>query len=130
MSFRKGWILLSLLLLGGVGCSQKPVARIPDVLVGTWTTDAPAYRDRYLKLEPDYVIYGLGEERNPNAQRVARVESEQTGLITMYVIYSTDSQGPHPITLLYDPANGGTVRVKNQKDAIWRRTGATAAQPQ
>jgi hypothetical protein len=129
MLFRKGSLLLSLLLLGCLACSKRPVARIPEVLVGTWTTDAPAYRDRYLKLEQDYVIYGLGEERNPNAQRVTRVESQQTGFITTYVIYSTDAQGPHPMTLSYDPSNG-TVRVKNQKDAVWRRTNATAPQSQ
>jgi len=114
----------SLLLLVCLGCNRAPEATLPAELTGTWTTNAPVYKDRYLKLERDYVIVGLGEERNPNAQRIFNLESERTGPTTTYVIHSTDGEGHHKLTLYYD-SPAGTIRLKDQQDVLWKKTAAT-----
>jgi hypothetical protein len=43
-------------------------------LLGSWTTDEPAYRNRALKLEREYVLIGVGEDVTPTVQKITRVE--------------------------------------------------------
>jgi hypothetical protein len=104
--------LIAFCLLSLAGC-DKQRARVPKELIGSWTTDVPAYRDRALKLEAEYVLIGFGEDVTPTVQRVTQVETLKLDTGNTYTIHSTDKDGPHQITVYFDPKEPTSLFLKN-----------------
>jgi hypothetical protein len=103
---------IAAILLMASGCHQDR-AVLPDELLGSWTTDVPVYRGRSLKLEKEYVLVGFGEDVDPIVQRITKVEVLHDGITNATTIYSADKEGPHQLTVYFEPANGGSLFIKN-----------------
>jgi hypothetical protein len=120
----KELLLTAALIFVLAGCSRKPDNVIPEQLQGHWITDASGYEDRYLQLERDFVLIGINEDDMPSIQRVSRVESAQDGRDTIYTIYSSSPKMDYQISLYFNAANGGELRVKNRQQVLWKRKAA------
>ena len=119
---RKPLVILGLLSLVCAGCNRGGSGMLPPELVGHWTTVSAAYRGRFLELSPTYVIIGAGEQGSPDVQTVDRVDSLPSDGGTEYTIHATTREGLHnQIVLQFDPREGGEIRIKNQKDIVWKR---------
>lgn len=102
-------------------CAKDAPKVIPNQIQGRWVTQAAGYENRYLQLEKDFVLIGVGRDVTPSIQRVYRVESEGNGRQATYRIYSTGYETDDVLTLYFDPANGGEIRLKNQGGLVWKR---------
>ena len=112
---------ISLLLLLSMACNRENPRLLPDKLVGFWTTDALHYEDRFLELDKAYVIIGTGAHEVPIVQAISKVQGDENGSEAAYAIYSTDQQGnAYQMMVLFNPANGGEIRFKNQP-GMWKR---------
>lgn len=112
-------IALACAVMVFTGCNHK-LDHIPDALIGYWTTDAPGYRTRYLKLEKDFVLIGINQDDMPNIQSVRDVECEAGETSTVCTISSINFDGVQSLTLEYNPADGGTIRIRHE-GGIWTR---------
>ncbi len=118
-------IALVIAVLGLSACRTRDGKVVPDQIQGHWVTETPGYEGRYLQLERDFVLIGVGRDETPSIQRVYRVEESGNGRQMTYQIYSTGAETDYTLTVYFDPANGGEIRLKNQGGIVWRRTAAT-----
>ncbi|HEY1264787.1 MAG TPA: hypothetical protein VGF06_14765 [Terriglobales bacterium] len=121
--------LLALCALAIPACTHKPQVTLPAEIQGHWVTKAPGYENRFLQLEPNFVLIGINLDETPSIQKVSRVESRSSGQETIYTIYSTSPDVNYQITLYFNPANGGELRVQNRGQVLWKRQDPASFQP-
>ena len=108
------------LLLTLPGCGFFTRRELPKELHGVWRTNAPGYEDRFLQLQKDFVIFGVGNEKAV-AQHIRKVATLQVGPETLYTVDSEEVGGEaSELNFYYNPTGGGTIRFKNQ-DMVWKR---------
>jgi hypothetical protein len=111
--------IVCLLLLFFVGCEREVV---PQHLMGTWTTSAPGYEDRYLKISAQTIIYGIGDGEEVS-YTIDKIKSKQGNGGIEYTFYYKDVEGgKNSLTVTYRPDSGGTLQIKNSVE-IWEKTG-------
>ena len=91
---------VAICLLAFAAC-DKVQTRLPNELIGSWTTDEPAYRNRAVKLEKDYVLIGFGEDVTPTVQRITKVETLNIDTGIACTIYSCRQRRSAPINRLF-----------------------------
>ena len=115
-------VVIVALLLSLTGCQLFVPRQLPDELVGVWYTDAAAYRDRFLEIHKDAVIFGIGDEKAV-AHRVVKMRKEPAGNETLYTVYSQGNDSEASVlSFYYSPGDGGTIRFKNQS-MVWKKRG-------
>ncbi len=112
-----------LLLFASCLACQQGLLSPPQKLLGLWTTEAPAYADRYLKIEEDQLVFGVASDKPPIVQRIVRVDVRADEERAIYTLHSVDADGEHELVVFYDPADGGTLRIKNLIDVMWKKRG-------
>jgi hypothetical protein len=101
-----------------VGCQS---AKLPNELLGIWRTDAPAYKGRYMKCDPQFVVLGVGEEK-PVPRKVVGITKMAEGVETLYTLKTNEKEeGEYSFSFYYSAADGGTIRFKNQPQLIWKK---------
>ncbi|SRR5258708_1434741 len=116
-----GGLFLGLLLLLPSACDRGPQT-LPGQVLGDWKTDNPRYRDRFLKLEPEQVTFGVGGVATDQSEHVERVRMTPIDKPTNFVIgLRGQDGGSDSIILLFSSDNGGELRLKNQPTIVWRR---------
>jgi len=113
--------VMTALLAAAFGCGSGGDTVMPEELIGTWTTTAPAYADRALRLTRTAVVFGadVGIE---NAHPIQRVISARDHDTLVYTVVYTDLVD-QTIAFYYTPADGGTITLINQRDLQWKRRG-------
>jgi len=101
------------------GCGLGGETVVPYELVGTWKTTAPAYADHVLRLSTTAVVFETETKSGPS-HPVWRVTKESEHGTVLYAINYTDSID-QVFSFYYDPAGGGTIRLKNQPQFQWKR---------
>ena len=114
--------LLLVLLVSSLACDRGTKSS-PKELLGLWTTAAPTYEGRYLKFERDYVLFGVGQDKLPAIQQILKIDVRQDGKQTIYTLHSVDADGAHELVFVYDPSDGGALRIKNQRDVVCKKRG-------
>lgn len=107
----KATSLLAVFLIS-VAC-RNDQGRLPDELVGSWSTENPAYRNRQVKLEKDYVLIGFGEDVTPTVERITKVETLKITTGIACTIFSADKEGSHQLTIFFNPKEPGFLYLKN-----------------
>ena len=93
--------------------------RIPDELIGHWTTTQPGYADRALEFKPDAVIFSFGEQ-GVSVHPVYRVARTNSPSYTGYVIEYVDGDQVSTLSLRYVPSPLQVIRLANQR-FVWRK---------
>ena len=95
----------------------------PD-LIGVWKTEAPNYKDRFFRLEPQTLIIGIDEGRLI-AYRIQSVRESLERFGTLYTVSYWDHREGMASTFAfyYDPV-GEVIRLKNQDRIKWRKEGS------
>lgn len=114
--------LLAMALLLAIGACRRDTDVLPSSVQGTWTTSAPAYSDRYLRLADRTVEFGLGG-RDADLHGIRRVDTEEMvdGSALYTVQYRTDEGDTLSLRFLYRPGDPPTLTLDHQ-DAIWTRS--------
>ncbi len=103
------------------GCQGAKLTSLPDGLLGVWKTSAPKYADRFFELKREAITFGTGEGAS-SAHDILSVEKVPAGKQVLYTIrYATEGGKRSEFSFYYDPANGGTIRFKNQKEMEWKK---------
>ena len=102
------------------GCQSRKNTTVPDHLVGVWKTSAPKYADRNFEITKDRVIFAIGEGK-VDIHPVENIEKIDKGKNILYTISYLIEGQQYRFSLYYDPAHGGVIRFKNQKQITWRK---------
>jgi len=108
-------------LILAIGACRGGVESLPTTVQGTWTTSAPAYTDRYLRLADRTVEFGLGGH-DTDVHAIRRVDAEEMvdGSALYTVQYHSDEGDTLFLRFLYRPGDPATLKLDHQ-DAIWTR---------
>jgi hypothetical protein len=114
-------VTVILMALCGACKSGGGEAALPSEVQGAWVTDDPQYAERLLKFWPSEYVILTGVESQANVQTIDRFERQQSGNGFTLTIYSSNRTGNHEqMGIIYSPANGGELRLRNQKP-VWHR---------
>lgn len=101
-----------------LGC--QPAAPPPE-LIGVWRTDAPAYRDRPLEIQPGWVVFGTGGRASSSfARDGADYELRDDGSVLCTLFYrSADGSRTH-LRLVFAEGPPESLRFENRPE-VWLR---------
>ena len=106
------------LLVLMVGCNS---AKLPEPLIGIWRTENPAYKGKFMKCDPKYVVLGIGDEKVV-PRKVVEITSSVEGKETFYTLKTNEKdEGEYSFSFYYSPEDGGTIRFKNQPQLVWHK---------
>jgi len=101
------------------GCGLGGESMVPDELIGTWKTTAPAYADRVLRLSRTTIVFETAV-KDGAAHPIERVDKAREQGAVLYTIAYEDAVDQE-FSFYYDPAGGGTITLKNQRQVQWKR---------
>lgn len=106
------------------GCRSQPQANLPAELIGTWTTNHPKYAGLYFQVNPGSFAFSTpeGAVEAYTLTKYEPVEStvKRRKMIT-HVLHGTRPDQETHLSLTYDPAGGGTIRLSNRANMVWTR---------
>jgi|GEM_PF-4484197 len=96
--------------------------KVPEEIVGMWTTDASSYEGRYLRINGHYLATKFDVDELPSVQEVDKIKTEQSGPIRDYILFYTDQTGARgQITIEVDSRTKDEMRLGKAKQIVWRR---------
>ena len=98
---------------------------VPDQLIGTWRTSAATHAGSTMEITKDLVVFA--SDRGVDATcRIVRFTTFLERSQTVYQLsYQDQHKNEYQLYLLYDPNDGGIVKLKNQPHVEWKRMGAS-----
>lgn len=129
MKVDKAWIvIIGLMVLSVCQCGRKTTT-VPADLIGVWETTAPDYADRSFEIKADQVLFETGEGKF-DTYPITEIKTEKgrEELKTLYLIcYKNAHRQEYKLFFYYDPANQGTIRLKNQFQIVWTKKALSPA---
>jgi hypothetical protein len=122
---KRGGLILVLMVLTiffGWHCGYEKFA--PNELVGIWETSAAKYADRFLKIDTDTITFGTGGGNFETyaIKKVKKKVSPEEGGILFTIYYEIEEGDVYTFTFYYSPEGEGTIRLKNQRQIVWKKT--------
>jgi hypothetical protein len=104
-----------------LACGRTVEDGVPTDLRGRWVTSEPKYRDRYLEILPDRLIWGIGEFELYN-HPIEKVESQpEASKQTRYWLHYTEAEGyPDALEILLHRSTRLVIRFANRPE-VWIR---------
>jgi hypothetical protein len=111
---------LFLAVIGALRLLPPRTDPLPDALIGVWETWEPEYAGRRFEIKPTSLVLQTGE--GIAAHRVFSIDNVRrgSGANTTWYTITYDDDGT-PQTFVVSAQEGGAVRVKNQRDIVWRK---------
>lgn len=102
-------------------CQYEQKITVPGELVGVWKTMEPKYAGSFFEVTEDKIIIGTveGEKNSSVIKTIGRkaIGSEEIILYTIH--YGNSEEENIKLSILYNPANNGTIRFQNQDRIVW-----------
>ncbi len=112
-------LVLAICLVGlGVACNST---KVPNELQGIWRTDNPDYKGKFIKFDQKYVVLGIGDEKVV-PRKVEEITTSTEGKEKLYTLKTNEKdEGEYSFSFYFNPAEGGTIRFKNQPQLQWKK---------
>jgi hypothetical protein len=115
------FIVTFIVILLFSACQYEQKTTAPDELVGVWKTMEPKYAGSFLEFTENTIIIGTveGEKISRVIKTVGKkaIGSEEIILYTIH--YGNSEEENITLSILYNPANNGTIRFQNQDRIVW-----------
>jgi hypothetical protein len=96
---------------------------VPEVLVGEWTCDLPQYSDRYLKLTPASITFGIGGTSFIKYKILGIEEGEIEGVDSLILNFRDVAGTKFRRAVVIGPS-GETLHFASQPAVVWKRVGS------
>lgn len=94
----------------------------PRVLLGTWVTTTPKYRERSFEIWPTTLIFRTGPgEDDFTAHRIDKVDVAVRSPFTLYTLHYQNQGDPEALTLYFAAGPPATIRFRGRADIVWTR---------
>jgi hypothetical protein len=101
------------------GPPGKGVDHTPTALIGRWTTTAPRYAGRALRLTRDTVVLQTGPGQPPRRGHITSLRTWKEGLVPVLRIVYDAGDGPETMDLLL--VGPDSMRLRNPREVLWTR---------
>lgn len=114
--------LLLAFSLTSIFCREVRDTKVPEKLLGVWTTSDARYKDRFFELTPTPTLrLGTGEA-NVDIYVIWNIETVPQNALTLYTVTYLNSSGDEYLfKFRYDPFDGGIITFVNQDEMKWTR---------
>lgn len=124
-------ILLALALGSFIVVRLMWQTTLPEELWGTWRTDEPRYATRRLELLRDQVLFQVGDTAIATVRYpIVRVRRSRSARGALYRVRYLGEDGDNEFRFIYEPGPPAMVRLANQSEFAWTRTGPPSPRPQ
>ena len=117
----RGLVVAGLAVLAACG-GDTALEEVPEGMRGTWVTSDTRYADRAFRLEADRVVFYLGDGAVTSHTLVAIDTTVQEEGVLYALEYRSAAGHVYRFDLLYGLPPHGTIRFRNQRELIWRKT--------
>jgi hypothetical protein len=115
---------ISLVILLLLTCSCRPGRDpVPDHLIGTWQTSTATHAGSTMEISNHVLVFTSDQGVDARSRVVGVNTFSEKGQTVYRLSYQDQYKNEYHLDLLYDAAGGGTVRLKNQPQLEWKRTG-------
>ena len=97
----------------------KGLDHMPTALIGRWTTTAPRYEGRGLRLTKDEVIIQTGPGQPARQGDIKSLRTWKEGLVPVLRITYDAGDGPETMDLLL--VGPDSMRLRNPREVLWTR---------
>ncbi len=115
------FIVTFIVILLFSACQYEQRTTAPDELVGVWKTMEPKYAGSFFEFTENKIIIGTveGEKISSVIKTVGKkaIGSEENILYTIH--YGNSEEENITLSILYNPADNGTIRFQNQNRIVW-----------
>jgi len=113
-------LVLGALSVCAVGCGPERLETVPEPLLGRWVTDAPRYRDRWLEIHSDALLWGV-RELELDRQAIETIERLPAKEGETYDLHYTEAEG-FPARLRIRWRAGPPARIRlDSREHSWQR---------
>ncbi len=115
------FIVTFIVILLFSACQYEQKTTAPDELVGVWKTMEPKYAGSSLEFTENTIIIGTveGEKISRVIKTVGKKAIGSEGIILYTIHYGNSEEENIKLSILYDPANNGTIRFQNRDRIVW-----------
>ena len=107
-------------------CSCRPSHDpVPEQLIGTWQTSMATHAGSTMEISKHVLIFMSDRGVDARSRIVGCKTFSEKGQTVYQLSYLDQYKNEYQLHLLYDPTDGGIVRLKNQPQLEWKRKGAT-----
>lgn len=96
--------------------------KLPEFLIGEWTSSHPQYSDRYITLTPGSITFGVGGTSSVK-YTVFGIEQEHVDGVNTIVLHFRDVAGTAYSRSLVIDASGDEIFFASQPAVVWKRYG-------
>jgi hypothetical protein len=102
-------------------CRYEQQTTAPDELVGVWKTTDPRSAGSFFEVTENEIIIGTveGEKNSSAIKTVGRKVIGSEGNILYTIHYGNSEEENIKLSILYNPANNGTIRFQNRNRVVW-----------
>lgn len=106
-----------------LGCLSGGSKGVPIELIGVWKTSAPKYKNCSIELTRDYIVFtNSNEAAHADTNFVLGIKrAPERGRFVCTILYENIHGQRYKFSFYYEPAESGTMRLKNQVDVQWRK---------
>jgi len=97
--------------------------KVPESLIGEWTSDHPEYSDRYLKLTSKSITFGIGGTSFVK-YTVIGIENEQVEGVDKIILHFRDVAGTKFQRTMVIESPGARIYFESQPAVVWQRYGS------
>ena len=104
-----------------LACGPTVEDAVPNQLQGRWITSEPKYQDRYFEIQPDRMIWGVGEF-DLDAHPIEKIESQPqvAGKIRYWLHYTENEGYPNALEIELCLVPKAELRFVNRPE-VWTR---------
>lgn len=104
-------------------CQYEQKTTAPDELVGVWKTMEPKYAGSFFEFTEDKIIIGTveGDKISSVIKTIGRKDIGSEGIILYTIHYGNSEEENITLSILYDPANNGTIKFQNKNRIVWTK---------
>ncbi|MBW2064453.1 MAG: hypothetical protein JRJ03_05910 [Deltaproteobacteria bacterium] len=104
------------------GCDSNRLEKVPDEMKGEWMTSAPKYKGFSFEISDQSLVFiDQNAEQPVDVYPISKIEKdeEEKNLYTIY--YKVDDSADYKFSFYFDPADGGSIILKNQRKYLWKK---------
>lgn len=106
-------------------CTCRPTRDpVPEQLIGLWHTSTVTHAGSTMDISQHVVVFSSDRGVNLRCRILGLKSFLEKGQTVYQLSYEDQYKNDYELYLLYDPADGGIMRLKNQPQLEWKRTGA------
>lgn len=120
----KSMILILLLAVAAISsrCDSNRMEAVPAEMKGEWASSAPKFKGFSFEISDDTLAFIDRNAEEPyEIYPISKIEKDEEEPFLHVLYYRSMDSREYKFTFYFDPSNGGTITLKNQRKYTWKK---------